>query len=790
MATYYIPRDFAGGNIPVNEGDIFIIESTAAGNITFQSASGSPTHFAVQFSNSNSNALNIQFNSNLTPSIHISDGVGLPATNIDASNADAIDMTIGNGVTINEYKGSNNQDTIQIGDNFTSTKDFKTGSGDDFIRVGQNASVPRFDMQSGNDTIVSEDPNITTANTENIFTPDGIVEGTNSADVMGAGFRDGDYDEVDGVDGNDDIIYGLGGADTIHAGAGNDVVYGDRAIPLPASAPGTVKAAVSIDSGGNFELNVDQISQRNSVDVTITDSTDQAINSIHLRRAGADEGENDVFQIDLTTFVDNFSITIADEDQDDSIVLIGTKTMVDNGNGSFTFTYDGADNATHSVTVTPGAARLYSPGTESGENDVIDGGDGDDILYGDGGDDSLTGGSGADYLDGGIGNDTLEGGLGDDTLNGQAGDDRLTGGDGNDVFEFELGNDTITDFNAGNSGSLGDGITTNNDFIDLSQYYGSLHVLRADQADDGILNQSNTVDDRGNIVDYSGYKQFGANSLTIFGATSSSYSYDNTGIVCFTAGTRIRTPAGDVDIATLKQGDLVCTLDNGAQPIAWVGSRTVCGDELAEFPNLLPVRINKGVLGAERDIFVSRQHGMLMPGGRLARAIHLVDELPGVRIAKGKKSVTYVHLMFEAHQIIVAEGTLSESFFPGPQALKMLAPVELLRLLSRFPAFGYIDSLDTAVLRYGKMVRTFMARKEVSALCQQLKNSTEDLKPAIVSTVGLPHEPTMTNNRSHVHAAPKRMRMTTVRRCVEHRTVPNKGHWRPDLTRRRLLLAS
>ena len=787
MATYYIPRDFAGGNIPANEGDIFIVESTAAGNITFQSASGSPVHFSIQFNNSNSNTLDVKFSSNLTPSITIADAVSLPSTNIDASGTDAIDLTIGDGVTINEYKGSNNQDTIQIGDNFTSANDFKTGSGDDFVRVGKNANVPRFDMQSGDDTIVSEDPTIVTTNAEHVFTPDGIVEGTNGADVMGAGYTDADYDEVDGVDGNDDVIYGLGGADTINAGAGNDIVYGDRSIPLPTSAPGTVKAAVSIESGGNFELNVDQISQRNSVDVTITDSTDQAINAIHLRRAGADDGENDVFQIDLTTFVDNFSITIADEDRDDSIVLIGAKTVVDNGNGSFTYTYDGADNVTHTVTVIPGAARLYSPGTEAGESDVIDGGEGDDILYGDGGNDSLTGGSGADYLDGGLGNDTLEGGLGNDTLNGQAGDDRLTGGDGNDVFEFELGNDTITDFNTGNSGALGDGITTNNDFIDLSQYYGSLHVLRADQADDGILNQSNTVDDRGNIVDYTGYKQFGANSLTIFGATSSSYSYDNTGIVCFTAGTHVRTPNGEVDIATLKEGDLVCTLDNGPQPIAWVGSRTVCAAELSEFPNLLPVCISKGALGADRDMFVSRQHGMLMPGGHLARAVHLVDELPRVRIAKGKKSVTYIHLMFNAHQIIFAEGTLSESFFPGPQALKMLAPSELLRLLSHFPAFGYIDSLDTAILRYGKMARPFLARKEVSALCQHLKKGR---KPAYVPAIGLSPEPVMTNERDRFHAAPKRMRMTTVRRSVGQRTVLNKGHWRPAPTQRAMALAS
>ena len=75
-----------------------------------------------------------------------------------------------------------------------------------------------------------------------------------------------------------------------------------------------------------------------------------------------------------------------------------------------------------------------------GDNDELQGGDGDDELYG---------GSGDDWLLGGEGNDHLRGGDGMDTLSDDGdGMDTLTGGAGADMFTFETsdGVNTITDF--------------------------------------------------------------------------------------------------------------------------------------------------------------------------------------------------------------------------------------------------------------------------------------------------------------------------------------------------------
>ncbi|MGE9761616.1 retention module-containing protein [Pseudomonas sp. PDM20] len=88
-------------------------------------------------------------------------------------------------------------------------------------------------------------------------------------------------------------------------------------------------------------------------------------------------------------------------------------------------------------------ATFNVEGDTRGGNDHLYGGDGNDILYGQGGN---------DFLFGENGNDILFGGTGDDQLTGGKGNDILTGGAGADTFIWkagDIGNDTITDFKAG-----------------------------------------------------------------------------------------------------------------------------------------------------------------------------------------------------------------------------------------------------------------------------------------------------------------------------------------------------
>lgn len=173
-------------------------------------------------------------------------------------------------------------------------------------------------------------------------------------------------------------------------------------------------------------------------------------------------------------------------------------------------------------------------------------------------------------------------------------------------------------------------------------------------------------------------------------------------IICFATGTMIRTPHGERRIDHLSQGDLVLTLDSGPQPIRWIGSKTVRATGA-----LAPVRIARGTLGNDRDLFVSPQHRMLLSGssinrasGRaqlLAPALALVDDVR-VSVAYGGM-VTYRHMMFDRHQVVIANGAPSESFHPGGIAL------DTLETRARDELFAVFPGLRTNTAAYGDTSR-------------------------------------------------------------------------------------
>lgn len=293
------------------------------------------------------------------------------------------------------------------------------------------------------------------------------------------------------------------------------------------------------------------------------------------------------------------------------------------------------------------------------------------------------------------GDDTIDGGAGNDVIVGQGGNDVLTGGDGDDTFVYAVGDglDTITDFNTGNTGTLKDGDSNNNDKVDLSGFYDNIWELYDDYADDGILNQSNAGNTvKSEIVDYSDNTQMVDGDGLIFtgaSANNTSFTPENTGVVCFAAGTLIMTPNGEVPIETLLAGDLVLTRDNGPQPIVWIGRRDITSQELSANPKLRPVQIAPQVTGGHSELILSPQHGLLLGlNGEetLVRAIHLARLKGGkARVMNGCRNVTYLHIMFEAHQIVFANGAPAESFFPGPNAFGSLSRAVRQEIFTLFP---------------------------------------------------------------------------------------------------------
>jgi hypothetical protein len=157
---------------------------------------------------------------------------------------------------------------------------------------------------------------------------------------------------------------------------------------------------------------------------------------------------------------------------------------------------------------------------------------------------------------------------------------------------------------------------------------------------------------------------------------------------CFAAGTRILTPSGERRIETLAVGDPVVTLDHGPQPIRWIGRRTVAGTGA-----FAPVRFATGSIGNTRPLVLSPQHRVLWQSARaelfygaaavLVPAMHL-EGCPGVCRAPVAR-VTYLHLLFDRHEIVLSEGCPTESFHPGAA---MIAADRALRseIAAIFPA--------------------------------------------------------------------------------------------------------
>lgn len=194
-------------------------------------------------------------------------------------------------------------------------------------------------------------------------------------------------------------------------------------------------------------------------------------------------------------------------------------------------------------------------------------------------------------------------------------------------------------------------------------------------------------------------------------------------LICFGADTLIDCPGGRRHIRDIGIGDRVDTA-NGPQRVRWVGRRHIGRADMDANPKLRPLRIRKGALGPgipERDLLVSRQHRILIRsriahrmfgvGEVLVAAFHLLG-LPGVEIDASGQPIEYVHLLFDAHQIITAEGTQAESLLTGPEALAAVsaeARAEILTLLPDLATDGW-NARSAALIPGQKRQKRLIAR--------------------------------------------------------------------------------
>lgn len=220
----------------------------------------------------------------------------------------------------------------------------------------------------------------------------------------------------------------------------------------------------------------------------------------------------------------------------------------------------------------------------------------------------------------------------------------------------------------------------------------------------------------------------GPGSAFTVGATLGSYSSYTTGwnyadVICFCIGTMIETDRGQITVEALKTGDRVKIADGSYKELRLSFRRKVSADELSAVPKLYPVRIMAGALGGglpKRDLWVSRQHRMLAssPVAKrmfgeaevLVAAIKLTD-FPGIFVDTNVERVEYFHLVFDQHEVIYAEGALSESLYIGAEAVKTLSSEALEELTVIFPELLEMSPPSPAYqIPIGKLQKEFVAR--------------------------------------------------------------------------------
>ncbi len=135
-------------------------------------------------------------------------------------------------------------------------------------------------------------------------------------------------------------------------------------------------------------------------------------------------------------------------------------------------------------------------------------------------------------------------------------------------------------------------------------------------------------------------------------------------LYCFGEGTLMETDTGQCAVETLQIGDVVQTADGRAVAVKWIGSQTI--RKLFSGARAQLVQIRAGALGCglpTRDLTVTGDHGMVLDGLVInASALVNCGSVDWVPLAEIPDRFMFYHVETQAHDVILADGTASETF--------------------------------------------------------------------------------------------------------------------------------
>ncbi len=187
----------------------------------------------------------------------------------------------------------------------------------------------------------------------------------------------------------------------------------------------------------------------------------------------------------------------------------------------------------------------------------------------------------------------------------------------------------------------------------------------------------------------------------------------------------ILTRQGEVPVETLGAGDQVVTVDRGFRPLLRAGQRSVTISQMIAKPYLRPIRIARGALGFDlpfRPLLLSPHQRCLirssiaaqMVGDRevLIAARHLA-QAPGIAVVEAPAAVTYVHLLFDQHELVFSEGAITGSCWAesGSSCVATPAHDDIGALFSNFePKKRHMNARFARQALVGELARKLVTR--------------------------------------------------------------------------------
>jgi Ca2+-binding RTX toxin-like protein len=449
----------------------------------------------------------------------VTDGAGVTAgANCEQVSAQRVDCALASAVFVS---ADDQDDRVEVGvappetpGAFLPPVQVRGGNGDDVLTTGPG----RDDVDGEDGADVLE----TGAGDDQVH--GGCCGSVNpDADSLDAGpgndlvYGDADNDRVAGGAGKD-FIGGDAGDDTILGGDGDDTIYGGPGADVEQGGPGADDfdwepgfpqeayysvGSDTLDGGDGDDTFHGELDYAHSVDgfhggdgldgVEYSARTSSLSVSLdgHANDGAADEGDNVSADVEQVT-TGSGNDTIVGSDAANALDGRDGDDQLDGGAGSDTL--DGGAAASGSDTLLGGPdADVLSGGAG---DDSLDGGAGDDKLDGVGGSDGLEGGDGNDSIYGGAGLDTLAGGPGDDTLDGAA--PALVGADGADNLAGGDGNDDLSggssnDFMDGGAGADRLRGQQGRDTVSYDSSDAPITVTLDDQTNDGAPGEGDNV---------------------------------------------------------------------------------------------------------------------------------------------------------------------------------------------------------------------------------------------------------------------------------------------------------